>query len=249
MPYVVGGAFAMHHFTGIWRHPRGLELFVMPEDVSRALEVLGSAGFATRVVADHWLARAIRGSASVDLVFGSANWLIMVDRLWLERSVPSLLLGVPVRIAPVEELIRGKAYIAGRDRYDGADVVHLILGVRGQLDWEYLVARFDRHWGLLFAYLCLFRFVYPHDRNLVPDAVLWQLAARQADLLRRPAPEQRVCQGTLLDRISYVVDVERGYHDPREELAVARGFSGQEVALERRWAKKVAMGVAERPQA
>jgi len=233
VPYVVGGAFAVHHYAGIWRNTKDLDFFLLPDDVRRALDALGDAGFRTWVQADYWLAKAEWGAAHLDLIFGSGNWLAPVDRAWLDRGVPARLLGTPVLMAPVEELVWSKAYVAGRERYDGADVMHVILGVRGQLDWDHLIARFAGHLELLFSYLCLFRFVYPHDRELVPDDVMARLVAHQRELRREPLARGHTCRGTLLDRYSYIVDVEHGYADPREELAQIRGFPAQEVVAER----------------
>lgn len=234
VPYVVGGAFAVHHYTGVWRYTRDLDVFLLPEDVGRALDILGGAGFRTWVESEGWLAKAQWGLGHVDLIFGSGNWLAAVDRQWLDRGAPARLLGVPVLVAPVEELIWSKAYVAGRQRYDAADVMHLLLSIRGRLDWDHLLARFDGHSELLFSYLCLFRFVYPHDRQLIPDDVMARLVAQQRQMLQKPPPKARVCRGTLLDRYSYSFDVEHGYQDPREELAEARGFSRQAVVHERR---------------
>jgi hypothetical protein len=44
-------------------------------------------------------------------------------------------LGVPVRLCPPEEIIWSKAFIMERERYDGADISHLIRACQGRLDW------------------------------------------------------------------------------------------------------------------
>ena len=45
-------------------------------------------------------------------------------------------LGVIVRLSPAEEMIWSKAFIMERERYDGADISHLIRACQGRLDWQ-----------------------------------------------------------------------------------------------------------------
>ncbi len=69
---------------------------------------------------------------------------------------------------------------------------------------------------MLLAHLVLFGFIYPGERARVPHAVVAELAAR----LVNDSPDEgddRVCNGTLLSRSQYLVDVERwGYEDGRQ---------------------------------
>lgn len=237
--YVLGGAFGLYHYTGIWRHTKDMDVFVMPEDVSRTLSLLSVAGFDTRLVDRHWLAKAVKKPYFVDIIFGEGNWLRPVDVNWHSRSEAATILDVPTRIAAAEELIWSKAYVAGRERYDGADILHLIQAKKGRLDWEHTLALFVEHWQLLFIYLNLFIFVYPSDRDYVPQWVLATLMERLETEMKQPAPKERICRGPLLDRLLYIHDVEeRGYSDPREKLAIARGFDLRDVLAERRWAAR-----------
>jgi hypothetical protein len=81
------------------------------------------------------------------------------------------------------------------------------------LDWDRLLGRFGPNWRVLLAHLVLFGFVYPDDRESVPEHVLRNLAA---GLGEPPAVDDPVCRGTLLSRLQYLVDVEEwGYTDPR----------------------------------
>jgi hypothetical protein len=43
------------------------------------------------------------------------------------HSGTCIILDTPVRIAPLEEIIWQKAYIMERERFDGADIAHLLL--------------------------------------------------------------------------------------------------------------------------
>ncbi len=86
-----------------------------------------------------------------------------------------------------------------------------------QLDWVRLLARFGAHWRVLLGHLVLFGFVYPGERDRIPAAIVRELLARLGPELETAAPDERVCQGTLLSRAQYLVDVgEWGYGDVRQ---------------------------------
>jgi hypothetical protein len=162
-----------------------------------------------------------------------------VDKEWFRRAKRGTVLGVRTLIAPIEEVIHSKAYVAERGRFDGADILHLIRASGGNLDWHHLSKKFGEHWELLLHYLSLFRFVYPSHRNYVPEWLMLELIERLKDDIAQPDRSGKICRGTLLDRLSYIHDIEEyGYHDPREEYAEALGYSVKEVLKERRWAAK-----------
>ena len=84
------------------------------------------------------------------------------------------MLGVPVLLCPAEEMIWSKAFIMERERYDGADVAHLLRARAGD-------ARLGRgccaasatHWRVLLCHLVLFGFVYPAERDAGPARGAW----------------------------------------------------------------------------
>jgi predicted nucleotidyltransferase len=215
-PFLVGGAFAFACFTGIQRHTKDLDLFIRRGDYERVGAVLGRAGFETELTFPHWLAKAHGGEAFVDLIFNSGNGLSPVDEDWFEYAVDAEVLGVPVKIAPVEETLWSKATIMERERYDGADVAHLLRSQAEGLDWQRLLRRAGPNWRVLLSHLVLFGFIYPGERALVPDWLMDELLERLRRETRQPAPATRLCAGTLLSREQYLVDVEReGYVDGR----------------------------------
>lgn len=217
VPFCVGGAYAVAVYTGLNRTTRDLDLFLRPTDVERALTVLDQAGFRVALVAEHWLGKARHGPSLIDLVFSQGNGLQPVDDRWLARARPAVLWGRRVRVLAPEDLIWSKAYLASHDRFDGADIVHLIRATAGQLDWPYLLARFGEHRLLLLAHLTLVRFVYP-SLDLVPPAVITDLVQRCQAELSGPGPADRLCRGTLLDAASFWPDVTRwGYRDARSQ--------------------------------
>jgi hypothetical protein len=215
VPFLIGGAYALAAYTGIVRHTKDLDVFVRPPDAPRVLEAMAQAGYRTEVTFPHWLSKAFHGYDFVDVIHSSGNGQCPVDDGWFEHGVDAEVLGVKLQLIPPEEMIWQKAYIMERERFDGADVLHL-LRVRGRsLDWDRLLARFGPHWRLLLSHLVLFGFVYPGEYEAVPEGLLRELAER---LVReRPAPPpEGVCGGPLLSRVQYLPDTEEwGYTDAR----------------------------------
>ena len=126
-------------------------------------------------------------------------------------------LGMSVQLIAAEEMIWSKGYVQERERFDGADIAHVIRSVGPRLDWRRLLARFGPHWRVLYGHLVMFGFIYPSERDAVPAWVLEELSQRLRQETARPAPRERVCQGTLLSREQYLTDLrEWGYRDARE---------------------------------
>jgi hypothetical protein len=216
VPFLVGGAYALERYTGIARHTKDFDVFVRPSDCDRSLAVLAEHGCQTDVTFSHWLAKAFRGDDFVDIIFSSGNGIATVDDRWFEHAVLAEVLGVPVRLCPVEEMIWSKSFIMERERYDGADVAHLMHAEGPRLDWARLLERFDRHWHVLMSHLVLYRFIYPCERDRVPAHVVRALIDRLAAELDEPPVPDMTCRGTILSREQYLVDVDhRGYRDAR----------------------------------
>jgi hypothetical protein len=229
VPFLVGGAYALNHYTGIERHTKDLDLFVRRAHYCDVEKALGAAGIATELTFPHWLGKASCEQGCIDVIFSSGNGLAQVDDAWFAHAVTGSLLGVGVQLCPPEEMIWSKAFITERERYDGADIMHLLLACAQRLDWQRLLARFDTHWRVLLSYLGLFGFVYPSERRCIPAWVMSDLIGRLTRELRAPPPPRRVCQGTLLSREQYLTDVGTwGFEDAR--LTVAGSMTVDEVA-------------------
>jgi hypothetical protein len=151
----------------------------------------------------------------VDLIFSSGNGMARVDDGWFENATGGEVLGVPVRLCAVEEMIWSKAFIMERERFDGADVLHLLHERASTLDWHRLLARFGDHSRVLLAHLMLFDYVYPGERGRIPDWVWHQLREDSERIDAAATNGDRVCRGTLLSRTQYLVDLARGYRDAR----------------------------------
>jgi len=62
----------------------------------------------------------------------------------------------------------------------------------------------------------MFGFIYPSHRDTVPAWVLDELMNRLRGEMVEPPPHERICQGTMISRAQYLVDVEHwGYADAR----------------------------------
>ena len=218
IPFLVGGAYAFERYTGIGRHTKDFDVFVHERDLQRTLAAFAQDGCRTEVTFPHWLGKAYCGDHFVDVIFSSGNGIAAVDDEWFEHAPDDTVLGVPVKLMPAEEMIWQKALIMERERFDGADVAHLIRARGPELDWPRLLRRFDSRWRVLLAHLILFGFIYPDERDRIPARVIGNLLGRMATELGEDPPEDGICNGPVLSRSQYVVDLERwGYKDARVE--------------------------------
>ncbi len=219
IPFLVGGAYALERYTGIVRHTKDCDLFLRPEDCPRALDVLGQANYRTELTFPHWLGKAFHGSDMIDLIYSSGNGVATVDDEWFEHAVEGTVFGLSVKLVPAEEMIWSKAFVVERERYDGADIVHLIRSCAQSLAWHRLLRRFGDNWRVLYSHLVLFGFIYPGERSAIPKGVMEELTQRMNGELTTPPPaDEHLCQGTLLSREQYLIDVQRwGYEDARKE--------------------------------
>jgi predicted nucleotidyltransferase len=217
IPFLVGGAFAHACFTGIRRSTKDLDLFIRRQDLERVQQVMQAEGWHTELTYPHWLAKVYAGEDFIDLIFNSGNGVTPVDDRWFEDNAWADVLGVPVRVANMEDGMLSKAFIMERERYDGADIAHLLQANAERIDWPRLVERFGANWRVLLAHLTLFGFIYPGERQRVPQWVMEHLMQKlQAEVAQPPTHDERVCAGTLISREQYLHDVEQlGYTDGR----------------------------------
>jgi len=218
-PFLVGGGIALEAYVGTHRDTKDLDVFVMQADVERALGALAGAGFRTERPFPHWLAKAYADDGRfVDVIFGSGNGAAQVDAEWFDNAPPAHVLGVAVRLVPPEETLWSKAFVMERERFDGADVAHLILACGETLDWDRLMRRFGDHWPVLLAHLVLFTYVFPDEAHRVPRRVVDELlerTRREGLAGSADASGEHVCRGTLLSREQYLPDLARGWRDAR----------------------------------
>ena len=228
--FLVGGAYAFTRYTGIERSTKDFDVFVRYTDRHRALEALADAGFDTEETFPHWLAKAFWGDDFVDIIYSSGNGVAPVDDGWFAHAPEAEVLGLRVKISPPEEMLWSKAFVMERERYDGADVIHLLRAGAATLDWDRLLHRFGSHWRVLLSNLVLFGFVYPGERARIPRRVMDTLLERLTGELDASDPDAaKLCQGTVVSRQQYLIDVQEwGYADGR--LRPRGNMTAEEIA-------------------
>lgn len=213
LPYLVGGAYAVRVYAEVYRDTKDLDLFVLPRDSRAAMKVFSQAGFTTSLASTYWLAKASSSDAMVDLIFSSKNGLCVVDEDWFRYAEDAQVLDRKVRLVPIEEMIWSKAFVMERERYDGADIAHLIRARAERIDWRRLLERFGDHWSILLTHLILFQYIYPGEADRIPSELRLDLLQRFRQLEN---PSRKICRGPLLAHMQYLFDIQRwGYRDAR----------------------------------
>lgn len=222
VPFVVAGAAALRQHTGIARDTKDLDVFLPAEYVAAALESLREEGFETEVTDPVWLAKAHRGEYFVDLITGMSNAAIVVDQSWIDRAISCTQFGASVKVLAPEELIASKLFVTRRERFDGADIVHVIYATRERLDWDRILHLAGIHWEMLLWVLILFHYVYPAHSYLVPRRIWNDLLGRFQEQLENPDRNARF-RGSLVDPPMFNIDVkEWGLPDILEEYRTRR---------------------------
>jgi hypothetical protein len=215
-PFLVGGGFALYSYLGRWRTTKDVDVFIQADDLHAVLHILMRAGFQCEITDVAWLAKARQGDACIDIIFCSYNGLFPVDKGWFENARKAMVLGIPVRVVGPEEIIASKAFVAARDRFDGADISWLLRATALRLDWQRIERLLGEHWQVLLWQLLHFLYVFPSERRLLPEALMRRLIGKLANEVTTDEYEPLVCRGPMLDPKLYQAEiVVRGAADPR----------------------------------
>jgi hypothetical protein len=205
--FAVSGAIALQQHTGICRNTKDLDIFLPAEEGEAALACLSKNGFQVEVRDPVWLAKAHRDNYFVDLITGMSNAVITVDQSWIKHSHPGIVLGIPVRLLAPEEILASKLFVTRRERFDGADIAHIIYSTKGKLDWERIMRYVGEHWEILLWSLVLFHYVYPGNSDFVPASLWRDLIGRFSEATSHPDPKQEF-RGSLIDDCMFAIDIE-----------------------------------------
>src|SRR5712692_4216080 len=216
LPYAVSGAFALQQHTGICRFTKDLDVFLTPQDMSAALKHLREHGFECEIYDPVWLAKAHRDDYFVDLITGMSNAVITVDPSWIERAHPATMVGVKTKVLAPEELLASKLFVTRRERFDGADIAHVIYGTRGKIDWARVLRLAGENWEMLLWSLLLFRYVYPAQTHYVPASIWRDLLRRLDREVSRPDPQAKF-RGSLVDDNMFAIDLDEWRLDNVQE--------------------------------
>lgn len=211
--FLLGGAFAMNHYTGIARDTKDLDVFCKYSEYAKILNWFGDKGFRTELTDARWLAKVYQGEYYMDIIFNTPNNVCLIDDSWYEHAEIAVFEGMEVPVLSAEEMLWCKIYVQNRERYDGADINHLILKAGHRMDWKRVLNRLDQHWQLLLGQLLNFQFVYPADfYQVIPRWLFDELINRAQEQFRLPMPVEKVCRGPLIDQTQYSIDIkEWGY--------------------------------------
>lgn len=206
--YMLGGAFALFHYTGIFRDTKDLDVFCKWTEHPKILKYFAAKGYRTELTDVRWLAKIFKGEYFIDIIFDTVNNICRVDDTWYAHTVPATFEGVHIKLMAPEELIWCKMYVQNRERFDGADINHIMLRHK-DLNWERILFRLDQHWHLLLAQILIFQFVYPSDyRAIVPKWLFDELMSRAQGQYDLPDAVERVCRGPVIDQTQYETDVK-----------------------------------------
>lgn len=207
LPYAVAGAFALRQHTGISRFTKDLDIFLSTQAASATLASLQKRGFRCEVCDPVWLAKVHRDDYFVDLITGMSNAAIAVDESWIGRAHSAKVCGVETRVLAPEELLASKLFVTRRERFDGADIAHIIFASRGKLQWDRVLQIAGEHWELVLWSLTLFRYVYPAQSSYVPQSLWRNLLERFSEEVNTPTAEAKF-RGSLIDDAMFAIDVD-----------------------------------------
>ena len=183
IPFALGGAFALATYTRIARNTKDLDLYIMPRDRQRAIDMVSGLGltdyFDQARYERHWIYRATSDGTIIDIMWAMANRRAEVDEWWM--SGPSVRLrGRTVKVLPAEAILWDKLYIMQRERCDWPDILNLLYYEGPKLAWEMVLKRLEDDLPLLTGALAVFRWLSPGVAAKFPEW-LWSAVHLPAD--------------------------------------------------------------------
>lgn len=182
--FALAGAFALAHYTGSWRNTKDLDLYIVPEDASKAIYALQIAGLADYYQVlpydREWIHRSHDGEIIVDVIWAMPNQVSRVNKAWVSRGPQRELRGRQLRVAPIEELIWAKLFVLQRERCDWPDILRLLFHHSNTIDWPYLKSLAGKHWQLLAGVLLVFRWLAPEQAKSL-DSEVWNWACNDSE--------------------------------------------------------------------
>lgn len=212
IPFLVGGTYSIKKYTGITRPTKDLDLFCKAGDYPRIIELFKADGFKVTAHDSRWIAKVYKNNHYVDLIYGTPSGMWQVDDSWFKNAPTTTIFGVKVKVIPPEEMILARIYVQARERYDGADINHIILKQGTKIDWRRILNMMESHWELLYSQIMNFRFVYPSERGIIPKWLMSELNQRVKHQLDLPIPKDKTSRGPLLSHDQYQIDAKWGFH-------------------------------------
>ncbi|MBW3561134.1 MAG: nucleotidyltransferase [Actinobacteria bacterium] len=184
---VMGGVAVAALARPRWTHD--VDLFVRPDDASRALQILHEAGYETEKTNPTWLFKGWKDDVLVDLIFRSEGGYYL-DESILQRAQTVDFKGASFRVLPPEDLLVIKAAAHQEDApYHWFDALALL--ARQRMDWDYLLERSRRAVRRVLSLL-----VYAESIDTaVPPAVIDALTRYEHGTAQTPLGSDRSSRG------------------------------------------------------
>lgn len=214
IPFLIAGTYALNAYTGLRRQTKDIDVFCKPGDYPRILHLFQERGYTPTIEDERWLAKVWKDEDFFDVIFNSTAGVTPVSEAWFIEEREAEIFGHKVRILPPTEFIWSKAFVQNRERYDGADIIHVMLKEHETIDWRRLLTYMEPYWEVLLAHILNFRFVYPTERHRIPQWLMDELLERLKLQDGLPVPETRICRGRMFSRTDYRIDIQEwGFAD------------------------------------
>jgi len=214
IPFLIGGTYALHHYADIERPAKDLDLFCRPGDYTKILKLFAEKKYEVEILDERWIANIHNDNLNVDIIFGAPKGIWPITDDTLTRAPRRKVLGFMVKITPPEELMISKVFRFDRNGFDGADVAHIILKKGATIDWKLLAKMMDHYWEVLLIHILIFRFVYPSERDIIPQWLLDELLSRVNHQIELPNQQKKLSRGAMLAANDFRVDIDKwGFSD------------------------------------
>ena len=213
-PFLLSGTYALSCYTGIVRPTKDLDIFCKPSDAPKILSFFKARGYRIEIEDERWIGKVWKDDHFFDVIYNRSSASIPITDAWFREEYEVEVYGTTVRITPPTEFILSKLFLQDRYRYDGADVVHVILKKHKEVDWKRLLNAMELYWELLLIHVLNFRFIYPTERDCIPRWLFEELLERLHAQAEMPPAQMRICRGRLFSPRDYVIDIaEWGFAD------------------------------------
>ncbi|WP_126173557.1 nucleotidyltransferase family protein [Altericroceibacterium xinjiangense] len=207
IPFLLGGTYALTCYTGIRRPTKDMDVFCKAGDAPRLLSRFQDAGYRISVEDERWIGKVWQDDLFFDVIYSFSSANLPVRDSWFEEEYTADVYGVDVRIVSPTEFIISKLLLQDRYRYDAADIAHVMLKKHEEVDWQRLLSAMELYWEVLLIQLLNFRFVYPSERDCIPQWLMDELLERVQMQSKLPPTKMRVCRGRLFSPRDYLVDI------------------------------------------
>ena len=195
VPFLLAGALALAVYTKHWRNTKDLDVIIRADQKDTAVKAMLEAGFVDYYEQEaydrSWIFRGFKEGVIFDVIWSLPNHRVSVDKDWFARARPLSMRGRSHQAVAPEVLIHVKLYVLQRSRCDWVDVLNVLAGTAGTLDWDFLVERMGRDLPLLHAILAVFNWMSPARADDIPPKLRARFALPPIEAEDLAAMEER----------------------------------------------------------